>query len=703
MFRVGGDAERRVLAELQYSDSELVQEELKQVRAVFSDLRLYCDIYCFPNKQKRRLLFLAGTIPVSYQGSRYNFPVCLWLHHTHPAARPRCCLCPSVSMAINPHCCYVDAHGNILLSRLHTWTQGQSTLVLLLSEMTQAFEKDTPLYSRPLPPPQTLPSAGGGRSGSGPGLSPGSLKGPVKRSYCDDLKDIDFSPAHKNHSPTHSSPAHSESEELLQAMSAFTLQTNQSELRQSRKPLLLPTSEEHKAISLLPPHKLQMFLQLQQSIGRGYSAEGRGYSAEGRSYSTGELLEAVRLNEDLASVQRFLNHLCPVCQEQVSFSKMVLMTHCCCSLCESCFKSWFSSVIREKSVEQFVCPLCGKPDFRDQPDLDMDYFNLLDTQVKHFLSEELHELFQRKLRDRALIHMKHFCWCSHCSFGVVHESGSLKMDCPSCNKSTCSRCRSPWSPEHEGISCEDFRVRTKTKTGLYFNCIECPDCGELYSGSRGGCLHFSCLRCGTQFCGGCSRRFVHGQDCVFSVSCSLRGLHAHHPRDCIYHLRDWSVSRLHLLLQFYRGSPIWIEEANLSAGPALPSGMCPVTEVRGHCEEPCGKAAPPGVYRGYCRSHYLERLVDLLKVLGADPVVVFSVEELETELRRWNQPVPPRPDPRPDPPPDPPPDTAEPELQHHAHLTRMVLQNLPLKTRTGPGAAVWTSVSAPPQPGLDQD
>ncbi|KAJ0059467.1 hypothetical protein NL108_018458, partial [Boleophthalmus pectinirostris] len=77
----------------------------------------------FPNKQKRRLLFLAGTIPVSYQGCEYNFPVCVWLHHTHPSVRPRCCLCPSVSMAINPHCRYVDAHGNILSSRLHTWTK----------------------------------------------------------------------------------------------------------------------------------------------------------------------------------------------------------------------------------------------------------------------------------------------------------------------------------------------------------------------------------------------------------------------------------------------------------------------------------------------------------------------------------------------------------------------------------------------------
>ncbi|KAK7877618.1 hypothetical protein WMY93_031630 [Mugilogobius chulae] len=578
---------------LQYTDPDLVQEDLKQVRSVFSDLRLYCDVYCFPNKEKRKLVFLAGTIPVFYQEAQYNFPLCLWLHHTHPAARPRCCVCPSVSMAINPNCRYVDAHGNILLSRLHTWTQGKSSLVLLVSEMKRVFEKDTPLYSRPLPTPQAPPPADGDKPLPPPRAPPPEPEGQKeaeKTSYCnahtdsvDQLRMSDLS-LHPPRGPDSSQPQ-------LRGPDS-----SQPQLRQKHPVVVGVSREEQKEVSDLPPHKLQMFLQLLQSQrgrgqgaeGRGYSAEGRGQGAEGRGYSTAELLEAVRLNDDLSSAQRFLNHQCPVCQEQVSFSKMVLMTHCCCSLCESCFKSWFSSAIREKNVEQFVCPLCGKPDFRDQPDLDMDYFNLLDTQIKHFLSKELHELFQRKLRDRALIHMKHFCWCSHCSFGVVHESGSLKMDCPSCHKSTCSNCRSPWSPEHQGVSCEDFRVQTKTKTGTRtgpaFNCIECPDCGELFSGSRGGCLHFSCLRCGTEFCGGCSGRFVQGKvninkACSFAASCSSKGLHAHHPRDCVYHLRDWDLPRLHLLLQ----------------------GRVQSLRSKVSVKNPVGKPAPPGVYQGYCR------------------------------------------------------------------------------------------------------
>lgn len=60
------------------------------------------------------------------------------------------------------------------------------------------------------------------------------------------------------------------------------------------------------------------------------------------------------------------------------------MTHCSCFLCQSCFRTFFSSAIREKSVEQLVCPQCGKPELRadgGRMEEATDYFSLLDTQV----------------------------------------------------------------------------------------------------------------------------------------------------------------------------------------------------------------------------------------------------------------------------------------------------------------------------------
>lgn len=63
---------------------------------------------------------------------------------------------------------------------------------------------------------------------------------------------------------------------------------------------------------------------------------------------------------------------------------MITMTHCSCTFCESCFKAYFSSVIKEKSIEYAVCPLCNEPDVRaaGRREESMEYFNLLDTQVR---------------------------------------------------------------------------------------------------------------------------------------------------------------------------------------------------------------------------------------------------------------------------------------------------------------------------------
>ncbi|XP_060901541.1 ubiquitin-conjugating enzyme E2 variant 3-like [Labrus mixtus] len=166
MSRVRSEAELRTLNECEYRYPVESLSDVRSVRSLFPDLRLYVDFYCFPNKEKKRLLYLAGTLPVHFEGSVYNIPVCIWLHETHPLSRPRCYVCPSVTMVINPACPSVDASGNISLDGLRNWTYGVSTLSLLVSEMKRAFQKDTPLYARnpvPVPPPagvQVAQSAG---------------------------------------------------------------------------------------------------------------------------------------------------------------------------------------------------------------------------------------------------------------------------------------------------------------------------------------------------------------------------------------------------------------------------------------------------------------------------------------------------------------------------------------------------------------
>ena len=82
-----------------------------------------------------------------------------------------------------------------------------------------------------------------------------------------------------------------------------------------------------------------------------------------------------------------------------------------------------------------------------------------------------------------------------------------------------------------------------------------------YVNAGGGCIHFSCMRCHTDFCGGCSSPFLSGkvhtyehtyvlfhafpiQKCNKFESCKEKGLHAHHTRNCLFYLRDLSVKEL---------------------------------------------------------------------------------------------------------------------------------------------------------------
>ncbi|XP_029109576.1 uncharacterized protein LOC108937533 isoform X1 [Scleropages formosus] len=398
-----------------------------------------------------------------------------------------------------------------------------------------------------------------------------------------------------------------------------------------RKPMPLPAG--------IPRDKADMFRSL-LSLERRFAPE--------------EVLEAVLSCRDLPSALRFLSHECPICREQVSFGKIITMTHCSCAFCESCFKAYFSSVIKEKSIVAVACPICNKPDVRATARWEeaMDFFSLLDTQIRHYLDEETHELFQRKLRDHALQEMPNFRWCAHCSFGLLHEADRLRMDCPSCGKSTCSKCRGPWVPQHEGLTCEKFKEwqlhnnpeyqTARLEQLLSRNKIDCPKCRFRFYLSKGGCLHFRCTQCQHEFCGGCSRPFQPGPACNFSAECRTRGLHAHHPRDCLYHLRDWSVPRLQQLLQSHRVSYTLQPHGKGQAPRKERTGVCPVLEHRessSQKEECCGKAAPPE-YGGYCMLHYKECLVELINKNRLDPAELYNRAEMEAELQRWKIAVP---------------------------------------------------------------
>ena len=82
------------------------------------------------------------------------------------------------------------------------------------------------------------------------------------------------------------------------------------------------------------------------------------------------------------------------------------------------------------------------------------------------------------------------------------------------------------------------------------NCVECPRCHRKFALARGGCMHLTCSQCRYEFCSGCTAPFYLGAKCTEnSAFCSKLGLHAHHPRNCLFYLRDKEADVLAALLK----------------------------------------------------------------------------------------------------------------------------------------------------------
>lgn len=68
--------------------------------------------------------------------------------------------------------------------------------------------------------------------------------------------------------------------------------------------------------------------------------------------------------------------------------------------------------ITERSINDCICPFCKEPELHDSDeDSILEYFSNLDILLKNILQPDVHDLFQRKIRDRALLRDPNFKWC----------------------------------------------------------------------------------------------------------------------------------------------------------------------------------------------------------------------------------------------------------------------------------------------------
>lgn len=363
-----------------------------------------------------------------------------------------------------------------------------------------------------------------------------------------------------------------------------------------------------------------------------------------RNYELGDVVEAVRQSQDRAFLRRLLAQECAVCGWVLPRNRMQALTSCECTICPDCFRQHFTIALKEKHITDMVCPACGRPDLTDDTQL-LSYFSTLDIQLRESLEPDAYALFHKKLTEGVLMRDPKFLWCAQCSFGFIYEREQLEATCPQCHQTFCVRCKRQWEEQHRGRSCEDFQNWKRTNDPEYQaqglamylqeNGIDCPKCKFSYALARGGCMHFHCTQCRHQFCSGCYNAFYAKNKCPDPNCRVKKSLHGHHPRDCLFYLRDWSALRLQKLLQ--DNNVMFNTEPPVGAR-AVPGGGCRVMEQKevpnGLRDEACGKETPAG-YAGLCQAHYKEYLVSLINAHSLDPATLYEVEELETAAERY--------------------------------------------------------------------
>lgn len=359
----------------------------------------------------------------------------------------------------------------------------------------------------------------------------------------------------------------------------------------------------------------------------------------GVTYSLEDVVQAVKESHDKDFIRRLLNNECPCCLSIFPRSKMQSLTSCQCSVCHECFGQHFTIAVRDKHIRDMVCPVCSEPDINDPEQLD-SYFSTLDIQLRDCLELDVYELFHKKLTEHALMKDPKFLWCCHCTSGFINEGDQLKVTCLSCHKSFCAQCKKPWEPQHQDLSCEQFQQWKRENDPEYQrqglagylrdNGITCPHCRFPYALTKGGCMHFTCSQCRYEFCSGCNNPY-HKTGCK-TAQCNYPGLHAHHPRDCLFYLRDWEPNRLQDLLQ---RSGV---EFNTDASNGTQTDACGVMEQKDEggqqTDSPCGIQTQPG-QAGLCEKHYREYLVSLINVHSVDPAPLYDAQELTRACERY--------------------------------------------------------------------
>ncbi|KAI9823750.1 MAG: hypothetical protein M1832_002307 [Thelocarpon impressellum] len=148
----------------EYHDVNRTYNDVAQTLSHYSSLSPKTDVYTYENGASALLLHLSGTLPVSFRGTVYRFPIAFWVPYAYPREAPMVYVTPTQTMAVRPGQ-HVSGEGKVYHPYLAGWGDfwDKSNLLDFLGVLSNVFAKEPPVISkqqqRPKPSAASQPGA----------------------------------------------------------------------------------------------------------------------------------------------------------------------------------------------------------------------------------------------------------------------------------------------------------------------------------------------------------------------------------------------------------------------------------------------------------------------------------------------------------------------------------------------------------------
>ncbi|KAB8073103.1 UEV domain-containing protein [Aspergillus leporis] len=129
-----------------YQDPNRTYYDVALALGQYPSLSPRTEVYTYENGFSALLLQLVGTVPVTFRGTVYKFPISLWVPNTYPREPPIVYVTPTQDMAVRVGQ-HVTLEGRVYHHYLAHWAEAweRSTLVDLLSILREVFAKEPPV------------------------------------------------------------------------------------------------------------------------------------------------------------------------------------------------------------------------------------------------------------------------------------------------------------------------------------------------------------------------------------------------------------------------------------------------------------------------------------------------------------------------------------------------------------------------------